>query len=158
MKLRSDLETKKGCGHPPRGGCWLKLTCLLVRAQAKKSPSARRVLVEIPSYAITKLPPTSHPPRGGCWLKSTQTGTSNMRNVRHPPRGGCWLKCLILPVPRRRMRHPPRGGCWLKYHVLEPGAHQAAGHPPRGGCWLKYLAWYGLLCGAPVTLREEGVG
>ena len=56
--------------HPPHGGCGLKCDSGDLSTQIAKSPSTRRVWIEILIFSINIVPHFRHPPHGGCGLKS----------------------------------------------------------------------------------------
>ena len=56
-------------GHPPCGGCGLKLLHTGWQGQMQPSPSMRRVWIEILTSLRAQKVFLRHPPRGGCGLK-----------------------------------------------------------------------------------------
>ena len=101
--------------HPPQGGCGLKYYGCVVAIIAYKSPSARRVWIEI----ALRL-----------WVWYPQQVTLRKEGVD-------WNNCPEL-IERFNICHPPQGGCGLKYSSA-PFFRFASSHPPQGGCGLKLL-------------------
>ena len=127
----------KNGSHPPCGGCGLKLSTLRRSSPVPRSPSMRRVWIEIVFQATYIATAPRHPPCGGCGLKLDVSIVVYISFPGHPPCGGCGLKYLLLFQRLYLNRHPPCGGCGLKSFLYFIIGTAREGHPPCGGCGLK---------------------
>ena len=114
-------EFMQYCGHPPRGGCGLKLNAMTPYLVSKWSSPTRGMWIEMARQGYGAAWGSCHPPRGGCGLKYPGGCVHRPKLVSSPTRG-MWIE--MCPEIGRTMvpwSHPPRGGCGLKSGLCSGG-------------------------------------
>ena len=166
--------------HLPRGRCGLKFEDFDYLLSLVKSPSARKVWIEIFRRGEKKKWLESHLPRGRCGLKCIVKdeiyclwhGSPSARKVwieiviesneetcelyvTFREEGVDWNRLRIITYPRHLVTFREEGVDWNSFY--EHAIFDFASHLPRGRCGLKYLCTYTHTQDTCVTFREEGV-
>ncbi len=119
-----------------------------------KSPSMRRVWIEIENIRGLTRPNGRHPPRGGCGLKYYCIASYD-DVATSPSTRRVWIEIPAAPAPARRPPSPSTRRVWIEIPLPPLGRDARCGHPPRGGCGLKSFptAWVFLGFQSPSTRR-----
>ena len=105
-----------------------------------RSPSTRKVWIEMFECLSMHLIKCRHLPHGRCGLKSPPL-LCYVRVVWSPSTRKVWIEINIMfrIYDKAAERHLPHGRCGLKYSYWIDKYNGGKGHLPHGRCGLKFL-------------------